>query len=334
MHKFEALLKQLRVDPNNEKLKQDLQLWLRENADDDEAQLLWKEHWQQVDTNLSLTDQYRLEKLLTKIHDRAGISEPKSAKRKRRQYRINYRAIAASLLIPLFILSVIYYFSQKSGNPSVGVIVLETGTANQHFFLPDSTEVWLNSGSRLEYSKDFSENPKRLVSLSGQAYFSVYHDKKHPFIVQTAKLDIRVLGTHFDVSAYNNDPTVSSTLEEGSIAVLNKAGKQLDKLVPGEQYALHVSNMQASKTRVQTTDFTSWKNGKLIFKEASFNEVARKLERRYGCSITISEELQRENPIFNFSVTNESIDELCELIELAAGADYKQTASEIHFTKK
>ena len=333
MHKFEALLRQLRVDPSNVKVKQEIQQWLREHTDGGQTQQLWEEHWQKVNSKLSVNDYYRLEKILNRIRHEAKIGNTTESS-PNRPLRINYRAIAASIVIPLLLLSGIYFFNEKRQTPTRLVVVLKTQTESRHFLLPDSTEVWLNSGSQLSYPENMDESNKRMVSLSGQAYFNVYHDKQHPFIVQTKQMDIRVLGTSFDVSAYDNDPVVSSTLEEGSIAVLNKAGKQLDKLVPGEQYALQVEHMLASKTRVQTIDFTSWRNGKLVFKEAGINEVARKLERRYACSITISEELQRENPTFNFSVTNERLEELCDLIDLAANAQYKHTSSGIYFTKK
>ena len=107
-----------------------------------------------------------------------------------------------------------------------------------HFTLPDKSEVWLNSGSTLEYPVNFTIPKQRRVKLNGQGYFKVTHDGKHPFFVETGELNIKVLGTSFDVSTYADDPFISSTLEKGSIVLVDLQGKEISRLKPGQKVLL------------------------------------------------------------------------------------------------
>jgi len=324
MHNLEELLKQLRLDPANDELKQKVQYWLRNHSDDDESQEIWERHWQQINTSLTEREYQRLDQLLEKIHKKT------KGKQAAIKFQRNiYTKIAAGLLLPVLILAGIHYFKKESNISATNQIVVhESGVEPEHFFLPDRTEVWLNSDSKLSYAQNIHDSKQRLVSLSGEAYLKVYRDASHPFIVQTAYMDIRVLGTSFNVSAYADEKIISSTLEEGSIALQDKQGKQLGKLVPGEQATFKISNSVLTKSKVITTDLTSWKTGKLVFREAGIAEVARKLERRYGYTISISEDLLEENPTYSFSIQKEDLAEICRLIELSTNA--KATINGLH----
>ncbi len=334
MQKIEELLKQLRSDPTNNGLKQQLQDWLRNNPDNDQAQRLWEEHWHKVDTDLPEKDYHRLDELLEMIHIRANIKPEQSNKSTAKYKRARYSLIAASLLLPLFILTGIHYYKRMNDLSGLNqLIVQESQTETKHFFLPDSTEVWLNSASRLNYAQNFYTSKQRVVSLTGQAYFKVSHNAARPFIVRTPQMDIRVLGTCFDVSAYPDDPVVSSTLEEGSIALLDKQGKQIGKLIPGEQATFNISKSSLIKAKVKTDDFTSWKTGKLIFKDTGIAEVARKLERRYSCIISVSPDLLEEDPAYTFSIQKESLEEICGLIELSTHVKATINGSHVQLEK-
>ena len=333
MHEFQELLDRLRSNPTDNKLKTKIRKWLRENPGDEQASRLLKNHWEMLYPDLSKSDLSRLDKLLEKIHEKASM---KSSHHKKRY--INHKKtlrIAATLLIPILIYSGIQYSIKFRNTENTGKLIIQTTSAKtQHFFLPDSTEVWLNSESRLNYSENLHKTKNRLVSLTGQAYFKVYHDAAHPFIVQTSQMDIRVLGTSFDVSAYPDEQTISSTLEEGSIALFSKQGKQLGKLVPGEQVTFNITRSTLTKKKVKTSDLTSWRAGKLVFRDAGIAEVARKLERRFGYTISISPELLEKNPTYTFTIQHEDINEICRLIELTTNAKVTIGGSYIQFEKK
>lgn len=322
MHEFQELLDQLRLHPANKELKRKIREWLYENPEDEQTSKLLKEHWELINIDLSENVLSRLNRVFEEIHVKANMKLPVPKDNQRRYLnRTAILRIAATLLIPVLIYAGVDYFIKAGNTKNVRQLIVETtGVNNRHFFLPDSTEIWLDSASKLSYSQDLRDSKQRLVSLSGHAYFKVYHDTVHPFIVQTPQMDIRVLGTLFDVSAYADEQTISSTLEEGSIALFNKQGKQLDRLVPGEQAVFDIASSTLRREKVKTTDFTSWTVGKLVFRDTGIAEVAKKLERRFGYTISISPELLEENPTYKFVIQHEDINEICRLIELSTNA--------------
>ena len=156
--------------------------------------------------------------------------------------------------------------------------------------LSDGTKVYLNAGTSLKYPVNFLKGKNRQVYLlSGEAYFDVTKDTKHPFIVNTHEMCIRVLGTEFNVSSYPEDLTISTVLVEGLVNLVGKdtvfnADEAL-LLKPGYMANWNKSNKEISINKVDTSLYTSWKNGKLIFKNIQFKNIIKKLERHYNVSI-------------------------------------------------
>ncbi len=338
MHELEKLLKQLRSDPENAELKKRVRRWLAEHREDSKTTALLRSHWDLLDDELGERDLQQLRGTLEKIHHKVNL-EPVSLKnkknKKRRFSRHSVLKIAATLLLPILIYASIEYADSWLNSANTSELVMaKTGTQIKHFFLPDSTEVWLNSESHIKYTSDFQNNKQRLVSLSGQAFFKVYHDAEHPFVVQTSDMDIRVLGTSFDVSAYPEEQAISTVLEEGAIALSNKQGKSLDKLAAGEQAVFHRKSGTLEKIKGSSKELTSWRSGKLIFRDAGIAQVISKLERRFGYNISVSQELLEENPTYSFSIKDENIEEICQLICLATGARATIEGKHIRLEKK
>ncbi|WP_346319717.1 FecR domain-containing protein [Chitinophaga sp. YIM B06452] len=147
--------------------------------------------------------------------------------------------------------------------------------------LPDGSDVWLNSASSLVFSSGLISNGKRLVQLEGEAYFEVAKDKRHPFVVQSHNQDIEVVGTHFNVNAYPDEPVVATTLLEGAIDV--SAGGTKRRIRPGEQ-ALN----KAGQITIQPTDtdnIIDWKNGDFALNNIEFKTAMRKIARWYDMEI-------------------------------------------------
>ncbi len=189
--------------------------------------------------------------------------------------------------------------------------------------LADGTTVWLNAGSRLNYSHDFGSRD-RTVHLEGEGYFSVAGDHKHPFIVQTSELLIEALGTSFNVKSYPQEEIIQTTLVSGSIMVSRKnylLQERGIKLEPNQQITYYRETEQlalvdretepareqsAGTPPIRRTDqepprillsrgidheiFTSWKDNRLIFDNEPFESIAVKLERRFGARIIIQDE--------------------------------------------
>ncbi|GET22725.1 FecR family protein [Prolixibacter denitrificans] len=157
--------------------------------------------------------------------------------------------------------------------------------------LSDGTKIYLNAGSRLIYP-DVFEGKHREVFLVGEAYFEVHKDPKHPFIVQTTDINVEVLGTHFNVSAYPSDNVYETTLAEGKVRIRqNNAGlfdKSID-LVPNQMAAYNRDNKETKVRHVDVENYILWKDGMLKFASSDFNRVTRKLERFYNIRITFQD---------------------------------------------
>jgi ferric-dicitrate binding protein FerR (iron transport regulator) len=156
--------------------------------------------------------------------------------------------------------------------------------------LPDGTKVWLNAASSIKYPTVFNAG-LREVEVTGEAYFEVAHqaDKKGariPFIVHTNRMTIRVLGTHFDVNAYEDEPYTKTTLLEGSVAANEKGSNKIETIKPGQQAI--VSNTVAGEIKVQPADVdkaVAWKNGLFQFNDDQLEAILRQVSRWYDIDI-------------------------------------------------
>ncbi len=159
--------------------------------------------------------------------------------------------------------------------------------------LADGTHIWLNSGSQLSYPSEFKTD-SREVFLSGEAFFDVKSNPDKPFYVVTQNIRIKVLGTRFNVSSYNEDNTTQTVLVEGKVvAGTNKLFAKTIDLVPGERMIYDKSNENLSKDRVDVRLFASWVSGYLIFENEPITEVYKKLERYYNQQIAIEGSLEQ-----------------------------------------
>jgi ferric-dicitrate binding protein FerR (iron transport regulator) len=157
--------------------------------------------------------------------------------------------------------------------------------------LPDGTVAWLNAASTLKYPLRFSKNERR-VELTGEAYFEVAHNKDQPFKVISKNQEVRVLGTHFDVKAYEDDDAVSTTLLQGSVLIHNNALNKSKLLVPGQQANLTLNDMQIGEVNVQQV--VSWKKGYFLFDHNNIKDIMKLISRWYDVDIRYVDIDQRE----------------------------------------
>ncbi|WP_126969386.1 FecR family protein [Gynurincola endophyticus] len=223
--------------------------------------------------------------------------------------------------------------------------------------LPDSTVVWLNAGSKLTYPKEFGKDIRE-VTLVGEAYFDVKKKNNMPFIIHTHRMDIKVLGTTFNVKSYPGEPTTEASLIKGSIEVLLKDResapillKPWEKIVVREFSSATVSsqkNNAAIKEDIkepevaikplgydETNDAvleTAWVENVLVFNEMNFSEVTKLMERWYGIKIQI------QNPaLFKQQLTgsfkNETLDQALQALQFVVDFDYERTSPRLIIIK-
>ncbi|RXK86160.1 FecR family protein [Filimonas effusa] len=153
-----------------------------------------------------------------------------------------------------------------------------------HLTLADGTQVWLNSASAIRYPVSFTAE-KRLVEVTGEAYFEVAADPAKPFIVRVnGKAEVEVLGTAFNINAYDNEANIRTTLLQGAVAVSAATVSEKVRLHPGQQAKLTSNNIQVVEN-VAVDKVIAWKNGKFNFEGLSFAEISRELERWYDIEI-------------------------------------------------
>jgi len=191
--------------------------------------------------------------------------------------------------------------------------------------LSDGTLVHLNSGTTLKYPVKFIAGENRQVFLDGEAFFDVAKDKKHPFIVNADDLNVRVLGTHFNVSNYPEDAVTDVVLVEGSVGMY-RANEEFNAntntiLKPGYKGSFNKDNAMIFAKPVITDIYTSWINGGLTFRNMTFKNIITKLERRYNVTIVNKNE-KLGNEKFNASFKEESIENVMSYFNDIHGINY------------
>jgi len=193
--------------------------------------------------------------------------------------------------------------------------------------LSDGTIVHLNAGTTLKYPVKFLASQNRQVFLEGEAYFDVAKDKKHPFVVNADELNVRVLGTHFNVSNYPEDDQTDVVLVEGSVGMYGAneifdAGRNTI-LKPGFKGSFDRKNKSIDTKAVSTDYYTSWIRGGLSFRNMAFKNICKKLERKYNVKI-VNQNDKFENEIFNASFEDEPLTKILSYFNDIHSFDYYQ----------
>lgn len=198
-----------------------------------------------------------------------------------------------------------------------------------HVLLPDSSKVILNGGTTIAFKQDFSH--ERKVELSGEALFEVRKQGGARFIVQTPEINIEVLGTKFNVKAYEEELDIEISLVEGSVELVQNQ-KIVTDLVPGQVALLNKSDNRITRKYDDVQKNISWSLDQLIFEENTFEEIEIYLERWYGVDIELDASLKNEHR-YTFSVKSESLRELLDLISLITPIEYKIDGKKVRIAK-
>lgn len=196
--------------------------------------------------------------------------------------------------------------------------------------LPDSSRVWLNSGSTLSYS---TKSRKRIVHLKGEAFFEVTKNRRKEFVVQTGDVRVQVHGTNFNVTAYDADPEIAVSLESGSVSLINNInGDVLTQLSPNQMGLISRSQLTCRVVADDPGITKLWTNNFLKIYNNDIYEVVKKLERWYGVDVT----LENGNPDsrYTFVVKTESMKELLDLLNKMTPIVYKIEGKEVDIRLK
>jgi transmembrane sensor len=211
----------------------------------------------------------------------------------------------------------ITYIVENTGQPVQYNTTTTPKGGQWHLVLADGTNVWLNAASSLHYPTAF-KGKQREVELTGEGYFEVAKDKTHPFLVKTGTQTVEVLGTHFNINSYVDEPTVRTTLLEGSVRL--KANGQTAMLKPGEQATLATQHFKIEGGDIE--EAVAWKNSQFIFNDEPLESIMRKVARWYDVDVTYN----GINPQKRFgggAFRYDNIEQLLHQLELTKGAHFK-----------
>lgn len=288
--------------------------WFARN-DPGELQKAMEGHWNVLPAAQPLNE--RLIDVLETIKRQLGFS-----KRSKRQFVFDfYRKVAAILFIPLLLGFGYWFFHFMEIQPQQSFASIHSPEgARTEFTLPDGTTGWLNNGSVLTYPVEFVSD--RTVTIEGEAYFDVVHQKSEPFLVKTRELIVQVLGTSFSVAAYRDDPEISVVLKEGKVQINGLDGKGGYVLNPDEKFQYNVDHKRGIVSRIDASAQVAWTTGLLSFKGESLQGVMKKLARWYNVDYEIRDG-QLQNYSFTATFKDEPLDEILRMIALTTPMKYQ-----------
>lgn len=234
--------------------------------------------------------------------------------------------IAAAITLLVATGSILYHFFGLNNLSQHGTIVRNSSGKNTRILLPDSSTVWLNANSTLEYNSKF-DYTTREVTLKGEAFFDVKKDNK-AFIVKTDKMQVYVKGTRFNVEAYKKNTTIKTTLEEGKVELHVDGTNEFFTMQPGDQAIFNMQLNNVVVRQVNPADFSAWKEDKLVFDNTPLKEIVARLENRFKVNITIRNAKAGSDRV-SMTIEQETIEEVLELIKLSSQLRVKMEGNEI-----
>lgn len=211
-------------------------------------------------------------------------------------------------------------------------LIIPKGTF-YHLVLSDGTKVWLNADSKIKYPVSFGRD-KREVSLHGEGYFEVAQDSSRPFIVSTDKMDVKVLGTTFDVNTYEDEGKSFVVLVEGLVEV--SAGEGESRIItPGYMAEVNMHDVQAKiqVSKCDTGHYIAWKSGNFSFRNASLTEILKRVSRYYDVTVIREQEFEEEYYSGNVS-SDVSLESLLAVIESSTSVSFKVERKIVYVQKK
>ncbi|HBQ81662.1 MAG TPA: hypothetical protein DD745_02110 [Bacteroidales bacterium] len=300
-----------------------LKAWLEKDPSNrrifDEENEIW-----QVSAIKTKLDHFKTDEAWAEISTQLGIGENRIRHvimLNKNNFRILIAAASIACMVAIGGLTLWHNERKSDKQITVASTTIRTNEGEKaHILLADSSCVFMNSGSTIEYSTDYNIN-ERKVKLWGEAFFDVRTNPEKPFIVQLGKMNVSATGTRFNILSYDNEDRIETTLEKGKVQV-SIAGQEPIDVKPGQQVVYFIKTNKAAVRDVSTETYTSWKENKLRFNDTPFEEVLRKIARRYNVTFEI-----RNSDLLELKYTatfiDESIDDVMQMFKIVSPITYK-----------
>lgn len=286
------------------------------DSSDQELEDFFFEEWNKFDTYPSLS-QEKIDSLYCHLHKKMKISP---------FYKItrHWGQIAASILL-LFAsgLTILYYIQHQELQTLAeqDVIVRSGDSGTSQVSLPDGTLVRLNANSSLTYQQNFGQN-NRKVKLSGEGYFEVKKNTEKKFIVNTGYIDVTVLGTKFNLYAYEDKDIIEMALVEGHVNVsTSKPPYQTICVKPNEKVTYNKYDNKLNIEKTTTKIETAWLNKELVFREEKLENVFQCLSRKFRVKFSIDSSVSVDD-VYTGAFDDEKIEDILEVLKIHYGFNY------------
>ncbi len=276
----------------------------------------------------------------TIIHSKITQNQPTIIKRNRfRKKTITVFYKYAAVIVVAVLLGIFGYYigfkNQKTGTFSE--VIFADEQAVTEFILPDGSTVALNSGSQLQFPKQFKGNLREVI-IQGEAFFDVKPNPDKPFIIHAGNAQVKVLGTSFNVSAYPNSETVEVVVKTGKVQVTN-VNREINSekseliLVPGEKGTLFNTTNVLAKATNSDPNYIAWKTQNLVFNEVPLKEVFKILEKVYHVDIQVSDP-NLDNLLLEAQFDHKPVDFVLNVIQLTFDLELSKENKQFIFSER
>ena len=341
--KKELLIKYIQKETSDAE-EQDVYEWINQNPKHKDYFLELQNLWvsQHLDNSRASDDEFLAMRQRIELEERNNTAPTASIPSKKQWLFWGY---AASILLFVSIgLNISQYLNSQPEQTTISTPTLAQlpHSAKQTFYtnkgikaqltLPDGSKVWLNSDSYIQYPNQFGEKNREIL-FSGEGYFEVEKDPTKPMLIRTQKgFKVEVLGTSFNLKAYNNDDYAETTLYTGALQVrvpdITEKKERITQVKPLKSYTIKEKTCYINSPKGNIEDKYAWKDGVLIFDETPMKEVIKALERWHGTEFDI-----RDNRVYNYYLTatfkSESIIQIMEMIKLCTRLDYQVKENQV-----
>jgi ferric-dicitrate binding protein FerR (iron transport regulator) len=293
--------------------------WL--TVEDNRIELMkYKKIWEEAQIVLN-SEQFDKEQAWKRVDD----INRRNIRLHRRRKRLRYLTAAAVLLLPVLILTWQLLAKQQDSETSDLSVELKAAYGQvSKFTLPDGSSVWLNADSRLTYTDAFNKD-SRSVELSGEAYFEITKNTRKPFTVKAEEVSVQVLGTVFNIQSYPLEKKIETTLLKGSVRIMHKnIPKGGIFLRPGQQLLFDKSDKSVLVKDVDIAPYTSWKEGKLIFRHTTLKEAFAIIERNFRIKIIVNDKSLEECKIRGHFGLDEKPEDIMEALMETLKFEYER----------
>lgn len=301
--------------------------WLNES--DGNARELFKiEQIYHLGKKENFADEKEIERAEKQLFRRLKLEETKRHKVRRMNTWMRY----AAMFIGIFLISGLSYHIYQSQSGTSSLVAVTARDEVKELMLPDGTKVWLNKHTTLKYPSEFSEKGRN-VYIEGEAYFEVKRNVEKPFIVRSEAMQVRVLGTVFNLKSDKASRSAVATLIKGEIEVKGNHEEGMIVLSPGQKAELNGMTRRLVVKQVDT-GIENWHNNQFVFEKADIFTIARTLENSYGVKIILAPEMDVTKTYTGALKKKSTVEEVLNSVKNVIPIEYKIVGNSVFLSSK